>query len=69
MFLTDQELIALTGKERPRAQQKALNQMGIPYRVRADGHTLVLDEAVQRHFSIAEPKPKAKVFRLNTSNA
>ncbi|MBW9334529.1 DUF4224 domain-containing protein [Herbaspirillum sp. RU 5E] len=68
MFLTEEELIRLTGKERARSQQKALNKMGIPFRVRADGKTLVLRDAAQAYFD-APAKPIAKVFRLNLSNA
>lgn len=69
MFLTKQELLRLTGKVRASSQQKALNKMGVPYRVRADGQTLVLSESVLQHFAAAESRPKSKGFKLNLSNA
>lgn len=68
MLLDESEVVRLTGKKRARSQQKALNKMGIPFRVRADGKTLVLCDAAQAYFD-APTKPTAKVFRLNLSNA
>ena len=47
MFLTDEELIFLTGKKRRPSQAEALNSMGIEHRVRADGHIIVLREHVE----------------------
>lgn len=69
MFLDDTELMKLTGKARPKAQQRALNKMGVPFRVRADGHTLVLQSAVDAHFNSTPEPARAKVFRLNIANA
>lgn len=68
MFLDEIEVVRLTGKERARSQQKALNKMGVTFRVRADGKTLVLRDAAQAYFD-SPAKPAAKVFRLNLSNA
>ena len=42
LILTQQELVELTGKERPSAQVRALTHMGIPYRTRPDGTPVVL---------------------------
>lgn len=42
MFLTPQELEALTGKEKPSAQARELDHMGIPYRARRDKTLAVL---------------------------
>jgi hypothetical protein len=69
MFLNEEELFELTGKQRARSQQKALNQMGITFRVRADGKTLVLKETIQQHFSAKPPSAPKKEFRLNLDSA
>ena len=42
MFLSKDELVALTGKRRPKAQARALTGMCIPYRRRPDGSPVVL---------------------------
>jgi hypothetical protein len=42
MFLSKDELVALTGRRRPKAQARALTGMGIPYRRRPDGSPVVL---------------------------
>ena len=47
MFLNDEDSLQLTGKKRSHAQQTALNQMGIPFKVRADDRTLVLITVVE----------------------
>lgn len=41
MFLSDAELVALTGKARHSAQLRALRSMGIEHRVRPDGSLAV----------------------------
>jgi hypothetical protein len=42
IFLSKDELAALTGRKRPTAQARALAGMGIPYRRRPDGSPVVL---------------------------
>lgn len=42
LFLSDDELIALTGKQRKSAQIRALGMLGIAHVVRADGAPVVL---------------------------
>ena len=37
MLLTAREVAELTGRERRPAQRRALDAMGVPYRVRPDG--------------------------------
>ena len=69
MFLNDEELFELTGKQRASSQQKALNQMGITFRVRADGKTLVLKETIHQHFSANLPSTPKKEFWLNLEKA
>ena len=48
MFLTTDQIEALTGRVKPSAQAKCLNRMGIPYRHRADGSLAVSRMAVER---------------------
>jgi hypothetical protein len=45
-ILPDEITKALTGKTRPSAQRRALDRMGIPYIVRADGSVVVFEENV-----------------------
>lgn len=47
MNLSPQELIDLTQRERPSAQRKVLEHLGIPSRARPDGTLLVLRSDVQ----------------------
>jgi len=42
LFLSREELEELTGYKKPSAQARALNSMGIEYRVRPDGAVIVL---------------------------
>lgn len=48
MFLTPDEIIALTARKRASAQQRALNAMGIDHRIRPDGTVLVLRSHVEQ---------------------
>jgi hypothetical protein len=45
-LLSFEEIQQLTGFERPGAQCKALNQMGIPHHVRPDGRPVVVAAVV-----------------------
>lgn len=47
MFLTAEEVARLTGRERPKAQQRFLYRAYIPYTVDADGRTLVLRSTIE----------------------
>jgi hypothetical protein len=47
-FLTEQEVVELTGKQRHRAQVRALARMGIQCRVRPDGRPIVSRLAFER---------------------
>lgn len=47
LILTEQEIQALTGRQRRPAQLRALKWMGIEHRVRPDGSIAVLREHVQ----------------------
>lgn len=52
MFLDDDDLVALTGKQRRDAQARALNFMGVAYRLRPDGSVVVLRASVEQVFGI-----------------
>ena len=47
MFLTKEELQALTGRQRRDAQVAALRQMGIEHKIRPDGSPAVLRAHVE----------------------
>lgn len=47
MFLSNQQVQELTGRQRVSAQAKALDAMGIPYRRRPDDTLAVLRAAVE----------------------
>lgn len=47
MFLSHNEVVVLTGRRRFRAQVRALNMMGISYRIRPDGRPLVLRSSLE----------------------
>ena len=50
MFLDDDDIIALTGKQRRDAQARALNFMGIAHKLRPDGSVVVLRAEVEKEF-------------------
>lgn len=59
MFLTPDEIAALTGKQRPAAQIRALRSMGVDHRVRPDGRPVVLRAHVEALLgAIRPPKPR-----------
>jgi hypothetical protein len=69
MFLNEDELLELTGKQRASSQQKALRQMGITFRTRADGKTLVLKETVLQLFDVKAASRAPRKFTMNLENA
>lgn len=50
MFLSPEELVQLTGRQRRDAQVRALRYMGIEHRVRPDGTVAVLKTHVEQSF-------------------
>jgi hypothetical protein len=48
MFLTEDELVEMTGKVRHPAQVRVLNRLGIDHKVRPDGSIVVLRAVSQR---------------------
>lgn len=64
MILTPDELSALTGRQKAKAQARELDHMGIPYRPRRDGTLAVLrihvDTAAQAP-ATRDEKPRPRV--------
>ena len=52
LFLSKEEIFDLTGKERPTAQIKVLNALGLNYQQRPDGRLLILRNAVEEIFGV-----------------
>jgi hypothetical protein len=52
MFLTNEEVVQLTGRKRHPAQVRALRGMGIEHRVRPDGSVAVLRALVDALFGL-----------------
>lgn len=63
MFLTDQELIELTGKVKPTAQSRVLDFMEIPYKSRPDGTLAV----VRYQFEAKKKEPASPRLRLSVA--
>jgi hypothetical protein len=59
LCLSADDLHDLTGKERPTAQARVLQAMGIPYRARPDGTLVVLRIHVEYETPQKEPAPPA----------
>lgn len=64
VILNPQELIDYTHKERPSAQARQLDALGIPHRPRLDGSLIVLWEDV-RGAQNARPAPRIPRLRLD----
>lgn len=47
MILTPAELVFITKRERPKAQAKVLDALGVPYRPRPDGSLVVSKAAAE----------------------
>lgn len=62
LCLTPEEIRDLTAKERPSAQARALDAMGILYRRRPDGTLAVLRAHVQ--YEQPKEKPHAPALRI-----
>lgn len=65
MFLTEEELTGLTGKQRSSARIRALNSMGIQHKIRPDGSIAVLRAHVDRLFG--EKGGKSKIAEWQPS--
>lgn len=60
MFLTDEELKQLTGRQRAHAQRTVLNALGIQHKVRPDGSLVVLRSHVEKELGGVSGPGKAK---------
>lgn len=62
MFLTAEQIEALTKKRRWAAQVRALARMGIPHRVRGDGSPVVTLSAVEPAGAVTmRPEPRLRL--------
>jgi hypothetical protein len=62
MFLTEDELVEMTGKVRHPAQVRVLNRLGIDHKVRPDGSIVVLRAVSQRVLGDRLPKATIKAW-------
>jgi hypothetical protein len=64
MFLSQEQIVVLTGKQQPSAQRRALNAMGLTYKIRPDGSLVVLECHVQQELGgivqSSAPLPKSE---------
>lgn len=68
LFLDEEEMHELTGRERRDAQVKQLRHMGIEHRVRADGTVAVLKSHIDKTFDgVAEKTIKLEHTEPNWS--
>ena len=56
-WLSEAELVKMTGKTKPSAQARELDAMGVPYRRRLDGKLIVGRAALERPSVPVEPEP------------
>lgn len=61
-FMSEAEIVELTGKVRHSAQARALNQFGIDHKIRPDGSVVVLRSVADRVLGERTPKSKMKVW-------
>jgi hypothetical protein len=60
MFLTDDELLALTDRKRPSDQIRYLRERGYPFEIGAKGKPKVLRSVVEQRHQIARPTPRLR---------
>lgn len=60
MFLTDDEIEALTGRKRKPAQARVLTFLGVEHKMRPDGSLVVLRSQVEKVLGDAVVNTKAK---------
>jgi hypothetical protein len=63
LFLTEDEMVELSGFRRSSAQAKALRTMGIEHKIRADGRVLVLRKHIEELFGVRKRKEKEHEWR------
>lgn len=69
MFLTPDEIAALTNRVRRRAQCDVLRQLGIPFKIRPDGSPVVLRAAMEAALGYAtkEKRQTSPALRVPAS--
>lgn len=63
LFLTQDEMVELTGYRRSSAQLKALRTMGVEHKIRPDGCVLVLRKHIEELFGVRKRKEKEHQWR------
>lgn len=58
MFLTSDELVALTGRKLSKSQRSVLNHLGIQHKARPDGSLVVLRSHVEKSLGGGESGAK-----------
>ncbi len=69
MFLTEEELVKLTGRRMKSHQINALRTMGVPFRVNASGHPVVTRSSIEGRKEEPVPRPKWTPRVLMNNNA
>lgn len=62
MFLTEAEIIELTGKRRHSAQVRVLRTLGVEHKVRPDGSIVASRAHVDSVLGVRTPKSKMKAW-------
>lgn len=67
MFLTKEDLIALTGRTQSAAQVRVLRFMGIEHRTRPDGSVAVLRRHVEKSLGDSSDEKREREYEPNWS--
>jgi hypothetical protein len=62
MFMSESDLLKLTGKQRSSAQARVLDALAIPYRRRPDGKIIVFLSAIT--YAPPQERPRSPQLRL-----
>ena len=60
LYLDEDEIVGVTGKKRPSAQHRALNEMGLTHKIRPDGSILLSRSHYEAQLGGDSPTPKKK---------
>lgn len=74
MILSHDELVTLTGRQRPRAQRSVLEALGVPYKARPDGSLVVARAAVDLVLGVntaapVEHRPRLRLPEVRRATA
>lgn len=67
IFLTEDEIVRLTGKDQAAAQKRYLDKKQIPYEVNAIGEILVSRNYIERRLSGIKDESAPAGFKLNVT--